>query len=154
MDEEIKKYNKLVFVSRENIVFSPMAEWTFRSMVNDRSKEIISRGLIVLFEEPQSEIITKMLMGKNIKCNVNHVSKAFDIDEIDDKTLILTMDFAQKVRIIEKWKVEENVFTLHEFAGVEGEVLPVKTLDREAYEEKYEEIRELLVKVKEKLGWE
>ena len=47
-------YTKIIFVSKENVLLGPMAEWIMKSILMDKSKQIMSRGLVVLFAEPRS----------------------------------------------------------------------------------------------------
>ena len=42
-------YTKIIFVSKENVLLGPMAEWIMKSILMDKSKQIMSRGLVVLF---------------------------------------------------------------------------------------------------------
>ena len=46
-------YTKIIFVSKENVLLGPMAEWIMKSILMDKSKQIMSRGLVVLFAEPR-----------------------------------------------------------------------------------------------------
>ncbi len=46
--------HKIIFVSKENVLLGPMAEWIMKSILMDKSKQIMSRGLVVLFAEPRA----------------------------------------------------------------------------------------------------
>ena len=48
-------YTKIIFVSKENVLLGPMAEWIMKSILMDKSKQIMSRGLVVLFAEPRDQ---------------------------------------------------------------------------------------------------
>ena len=37
-------YTKIIFVSKENVLLGPMAEWIMKSILMDKSKQIMSRG--------------------------------------------------------------------------------------------------------------
>lgn len=39
-------YTKIIFVSKENVLLGPMAEWIMKSILMDKSKQIMSRGLL------------------------------------------------------------------------------------------------------------
>ena len=56
-------YTKIIFVSKENVLLGPMAEWIMKSILMDKSKQIMSRGLVVLFAEPRDQRVTELLMG-------------------------------------------------------------------------------------------
>ena len=54
-------YTKIIFVSKENVLLGPMAEWIMKSILMDKSKQIMSRGLVVLFAEPRDQRVTELL---------------------------------------------------------------------------------------------
>ena len=56
-------------------------------------------------------------------------------------------------KVVEDFGISDNVYTLHEFAGEEGEVLPPHGGDESVYEASYVEIKDLLYKIKKKLEW-
>lgn len=149
-------YNKLIFVSKENVTLSPMAEWMMKSILMDKSKVILSRGLVVLFPEPQNKKVTDLLVLHGIPCE-EQFSEKMSMDDIDGNTLILAMNFTEKVKILEEYELgewEENVFTLQEFAEEEEEPIDPYGEDEEGYEACYIQLKDLLYKVKKKLEWE
>lgn len=149
-------YNKLIFVSKENVTLSPMAEWMMKSILMDKSKVILSRGLVVLFPEPQNKKVTDLLVLHGIPCE-EQFSEKMSMDEIDGNTLILAMNFTEKVKILEEYELGEwegNVFTLQEFAEEEEEPIDPYGEDEEGYEACYIQLKDLLYKVKKKLEWE
>ena len=42
-------YTKIIFVSKENVLLGPMAEWIMKSILMDKSKQIMSRGTGLYF---------------------------------------------------------------------------------------------------------
>lgn len=149
-------YNKLIFVSKENITLSPMAEWMMKSILMDKSKVILSRGLVVLFPEPQNKKVTDLLVLHGVPCE-EKFSEKLSLEEVDGNTLILAMNFTEKVKILDEFELgdgEENVFTLQEFAEEEEEPIDPYGEDEEGYEACYIQLKELLYKVKRKLEWE
>ena len=145
-------YGKVIFVSKENITLSPMAEWIFKSILMDKEKEILSRGLVVLVPEPRNMKVTDILINHAVPCE-EQFSTGFSPAEVTGDTLILTMNFVEKVKVLEEFGISEHVFTLHEFAGEEGELLEIHGGDEDTYEASYNEIKELLYKIKKKLQW-
>ena len=131
-----------------------MAEWILKDMIKDNTKEICSRGLVVLFPEPRNLKVTEVLESHHIKCDEQN-SQEIDREDIDENTLILTMTFAEKVNIMEKFELENNVYTIKEFIEdeEEGDVLDPYGGDEEVYEECYEEMKKLLLLVKKKIAW-
>lgn len=152
------EYNKIIFVCKENVILSPMAEWIMKSILMDKSKEICSRGLVVLFPEPRNMKVSDLLMNHAVPCE-EQVSEEFTGDEVDEHTLVLSMNFMEKVKLIEEYGLVENVYTLKEFAeeeegeALEPDVQDPYSGDEEAYEESYIELKDLLYKVKKKLQW-
>ena len=58
--------------------------------------------------------------------------------------MIITMNFVEKVKVVEDFGISDNVYTLHEFAGEEGEVLPPYGGDETVYEASYVEIKDYI----------
>ena len=146
-------YNKIIFVCKENVYLSPMAEWVMKSILMDKSKEICSRGLVVLFPEPRSKKVTDVLMNHAVPCE-EQVSREFDPSEVDDETLVVAMDFTEKVKLVEEFGLAENVVTLLEFVEEEDDVMDPYGGDEDAYDRFYVDLKELLYRAKKKLGWE
>ncbi len=151
-------YTRIIFVCKENVILSPMAEWIMKSILMDKSKEIFSRGLVVLFAEPRDQKVTDLLINHAVPCE-EQVSEELETKEVDESTLVLTMNFTEKVKLVEDYGLTDNVFTLREYAEEdEGEVLDPDVPDPygkgdEAYEESYVAMKSLLYKVKKKLQW-
>lgn len=146
------EYNKVIFVSKENITIGPMAEWMFKSILMDKEKEILSRGLVVLFPEPRSMKVTDILMNHSIPCE-EQISREFSAEEVEEDTLIITMNFAEKVKVLEDFGIEKNVYTMYEFVDEEGDIEGPMGGDDSEYEASYVEIKDLLYKIKKKLQW-
>lgn len=146
------EYNRVIFVSKENITLSPMAEWLFKSILMDKDKEILSRGLVVLFPEPRNMKVTDILISHSIPCE-EQISQEFVLEEVTEQTLIITMNFVEKVKVLEEFGIDKNVYTIKEFAGEDGEVIAPHGGDENAYEASYVEMKDLLYKIKKKLQW-
>lgn len=146
-------YQKIVFVCKENVSLSPMAEWLMKSILMDRQKEIISRGLVVLFPEPRSMKVTDVLARHGVPCE-EQVSQEICQEDVDENTLVITMNFQEKVKLIEDFELPDaQVFTLKEFVDEEGDVMDPYGGDEDAYDAFFLEIKDLLYKVKHKLNW-
>ena len=145
-------YNKIIFVCKENVYLSPMAEWIMKGILMDTSKAICSRGLVVLFPEPRNMKVTDVLMNHAVPCE-EQVSQEFDKAEVDDQTLVIAMNFPEKVKLVEEFGLTENVFTLKEFVDEEEDIIDPYGGDEEAYDDCYVELKDLLYRVKRKLDW-
>jgi protein-tyrosine-phosphatase len=144
-------FRKIIFVCKENVSLSPMAEWVTKSILMDKSKEIVSRGLVVLFPEPRNLKVTDVLVRHGVPC-AEQVSQELDASEVDEHTLVITMNFPEKVKIVEDFGMKE-VYTLKEFVDEEGDMTDPYGGDEEAYDAFFLEIRDLLYKMKHRLGW-
>lgn len=130
-----------------------MAEWLMKSILMDRQKEIISRGLVVLFPEPRSMKVTDVLARHGVPCE-EQVSQEICREDVDENTLVITMNFQEKVKLIEDFELPDTqVFTLTEFVDEEGDVMDPYGGDEDAYDAFFLEIKDLLYKVKHKLNW-
>lgn len=145
-------YNKVIFVCKENVYLSPMAEWIFKSILMDKTKEIYSRGLVVLFPEPRNMKVTDVLMNHAVPCE-EQTSKELTAEDVDENTLVIAMNFTEKVKLVEDFSLTENVYTLKEFVEEEGDVTDPYGGDEEAYENSYVELKDLLYKMKKRLEW-
>ena len=114
-------FDKIIFVCTGNNSRSPMAETIYKSLAEDEGLPSISRGLVVLFSEPVNEKAEAVLENHGLTCVVE-ASKELSKEDITDKSLILTMTDKQKKQAQEKLELTENVFTIKEFNGEEGEV--------------------------------
>ena len=150
---DLEDYKKLIFVCKENVTISPMAEWIMRSIVMDRSIEICSRGLVVLFSEPINQKVINVLSAHSVPCEELSSRLLMD-DDIDENTLIITMAFTEKVKLVEDFKLQEHVYTLKEFVGLEDDVFDPYGGDDAAYETLYTELKDLLYQLKKRLGWQ
>lgn len=140
------KYSKIIFVCQDNSTLSPMAEAIFHHYVKDTSIEVISRGLVVLFPEPFNENAQRVLKAHDISF-VRDSTAPFDPEEVNDETLILTMNINQTIKLAEEYGLMENVSTFRKFAGEEGDLADPFGAGYEEYEKLYEEMLVLTQKM-------
>ena len=143
-------FDKIIFVCTGNNSRSPMAETIYKSLAEDEGLPSISRGLVVLFSEPVNEKAEAVLENHGLTCVVE-ASKELSKEDITDKSLILTMTDKQKKQAQEKLELTENVFTIKEFNGEEGEVKDPYGGTLVDYEECYNELLRLIKKTIYKL---
>lgn len=134
--EGIMQFTKLIFISTDNTSSSPLAEAIYHSLVSEKYPEVISRGLVVLFEEPINPKV--VLVARNHQLSLeDHHSMALMHEDITPETLILTMSEKQKQTVLEDYKETEYVYTLNEFAGERKEVIDPYGEGLLEYEELY-----------------
>ena len=143
------KYDKVIFLDNDNTCRSPMAEAIFKSMFQGCKMEydIISRGLVVLFEEPFNQKAEMILYNHGMQTE-KRASEAFEMSEVTDTTLILTMTFQEKLQLIEEYKLEENVYTLKEYINNDDELLDPYGEEIDIYEACYQDMYQAIERVK------
>lgn len=137
---------KLIFVCTENTCQSPIAETIFKALNHDLDIDVYSRGLVVLFSEPINPKSETVLATHGMLPD-NHMSHQFHPEEIDEGTLILTMNTVQKRRLATDFIINENTYTIREFAGEHGDISDPYGHDAEAYETCYHELYDLMQRV-------
>jgi hypothetical protein len=127
-----------------------MAETIYKSLTENENIQAISRGLVVLFSEPVNEKAVSVLENHGLTCAVEF-SKELTKEDITENALILTMTDKQKKQTIDKYEIENNIFSIKEFNGEEGEVKDPYGGTLVDYEECYNELLRLIKKTIYKL---
>lgn len=113
----MKKYDKVLFVSRSDTCRGPMAEAIMQDRVLLEDILVDSKGMIVLFPEPVNQKAQVVLAEKGLSME-GHEAVQFTKDDFDERTLILTMEEAQKKKILGEYPQEAvNLYTLAEYSG-------------------------------------
>ena len=81
----------------------------------------------------------------------DHVSRQFGEENLQEDTLILTIDENQKNKILSEYGKGYNVYTLNEFVGDSTEIPDPYGQPLTAYGECFEVLRGLVKKLAEKL---
>ena len=115
------KYDKIIFICNGNTCRSPMAEAIYRSMETNNDIVAISKGLVVLFPEPLNPKADIVMNNHNLSIE-NHNASQLEEEDFDENTLILTMTEKYKKKILDEFGELENVATLKEYIGEEGDV--------------------------------
>ena len=143
-------YDRIIFVCEGNHSKGPMAETIYKSLTENESIPAISRGLVVLFSEPVNEKAVSVLENHGLTCAVEF-SKELTKEDITENALILTMTDKQKKQAIDKYEIENDMFSIKEFNGEEGEVKDPYGGTLVDYEECYNELLRLIKKTIYKL---
>ena len=143
-------YDRIIFVCEGNHSKGPMAETIYKSLTENESIPAISRGLVVLFSEPVNEKAVSVLENHGLTCAVEF-SKELTKDDITENALILTMTDKQKKQTLDKYEIENDIFSIKEFNGEEGEVKDPYGGTLVDYEECYNELLRLIKKTIYKL---
>lgn len=138
-------YDKIVFVCTGNTCRSPMAESIYRGMNVDGALEACSRGLVVLFPEPSNQKAEMVVENHNLSLD-NHVATPLSAEDLQGNVLVLCMTFSQKLKVAEEYGLTENLFTIKEFVGEEGDVIDPYGGNMLDYEECFSELSRLIKK--------
>ncbi|MDO4616359.1 MAG: phosphotyrosine protein phosphatase [Lachnospiraceae bacterium] len=140
----MKKYDRLIFLDADDTARAPMAAAVMREQPLLDDLKILSRGLVVLFPEPINPKAEAVLVSHGLTAK-EHTAVQLQQAEITPRTLILTMEDNQKEKIWSSYSEAANVYTIAEFAGAKGDLLPLWGEPLPAYGKSLEVI-EILVK--------
>lgn len=143
----MKKYNKVIFVCNGNTCRSPMAATIMNSITKNRDLSVISRGMIVLFEEPYNPKAVAVCAVHDL-IMPNNPATQMTREDFGNDTLVLTMSAKQKSKIYAEFDNAINVYTLSEYVGEPEEVEIPDPCGKgiEEYKKCYDGIYELVSK--------
>ena len=147
----MERYDQIVFVCTTNALLSPMAEGIYRNNSLDWMPKGISRGLVVLFEEPINPKCNVLLTQKGYTISTHSQSKQLEKEDLTERALILTMTLSEKVKLIEEFDHEENVYTIGEFVGEDTDMVDPVGNEEGKYKECFDELVLRVNKVIDKL---
>lgn len=141
----MKVYNRIIFVGQSGTCREPMAAGILEDFSLKHPVEILARGLVVLFPEPMNQKAEAVLISNGINMS-DFISVQLSPEEIDEDTLILTMEDVHRNRIIEQYEDvdPENVHVLTEFVGDELEILDPYGGTLQSYGLCYETLRKTI----------
>ncbi len=138
----MKKYDKLTFVDHSDTCRAPMAETLLQTKLLLEDILVDTRGMVVLFPEPVNPKVRDILEQNGLPAQ-EHEARALTRDDFDDRTLLLTMEQAQKEKILEQYGADaKNVYTFAEYCGQEGDVESPLGKDMPAYRACFRQIRD------------
>lgn len=146
-----QKYRRIVFLSNTDTNRGPMAAELLRNEELEQEYAITSRGLIVLFPEPVNQKAEAIMKSAHMTME-GKTSVAFSAEDLQEDTLVLTMEAAQKWKVVSEYEKIKNVFTLNEFIEDETEILNPYGQPLTAYGECYEMIAKAIKKLTNKLN--
>jgi protein-tyrosine-phosphatase len=147
----MKRYDQLVFVCTANTLLSPIAEGIYRNNSPDWMPRGISRGLVVLFEEPINPKCNVLLTQNGFAISGHSQSRQLVKEDLTADTLVLTMTLSEKVKLIEAFEHEQNVYTIGEFVGEDTDMADPGGSEEEKYKECFDELMRRVNKVIQKL---
>lgn len=144
------KYDKVLFVCRDNTSLSLMAESIFVHIYEGRQIYVASRGLVVLMPMPCNPK-TELTLSKHGVALVSKQSTPLREEEFTDATLVLTFSDVDKERFRNRYPYVEAA-TLTEFVGETMALLNPYGGTLADYELCYEEMEVMLKRAAEILA--
>ena len=144
MDE----FNRIIFVCESGTARSPMAVGILNDFSLKRCIDVESRGLVVLFPEPMNQKAEAVLISNGVSTR-DFMSVQLTEEDLTPDTLILTMEYIQKERILEHFEnaIPENIHVLTELVGDELEILDPYGASLQSYGLCYETMRKTIQKL-------
>lgn len=149
----LQKYRRILFVSIGDNCRGPMAAELLRNQQLHREYEIGSRGMVVLFPEPANQKAEAIMRSQQMTLEA-HVATQFEEADLTDDTLVLTFEENQKWKIVSEYRNVKNVYTLNEYIEDDRLVPSAHGQPLNVYGENFELLRELIIKLAEKLNRE
>jgi protein-tyrosine phosphatase len=141
-------YRRIIFVGQTGTSREPMAAGIFKDFNPNSAIEVLHRGLVVQFPEPMNQKAEAVLISNGISIE-GFVSSQLTEEDLTGDTLVLTMESAQRDRILEQYEnaVPENVYVLTEYVGDELEIVNPYGGDLSVYGLCYETLRKSIRKL-------
>lgn len=136
----MKHYDQIIFVCTSNTLLSPLTEGIYRDRSPKWMPKGISRGLVVLFEEPINPKCNVLLTKNGYTISSHSQSRKLSKEDLTETTLILTMTLSEKVKLIEEFEHEDNVYTLGEYVGEDTDMTDPGGSEEEKYRECFDEL--------------
>lgn len=89
------KYRRVLFISRDDSTLGPLAAAIFKNICSDKQAEVLSRGMVVLFESPINPKVQVILGSHEIEV-LCPTSTPLTEQDFDRDTLVLTMNEEQR----------------------------------------------------------
>ena len=149
----LQKYRRILFVSNSDCCRGPMAAEVLRHENLIQEYKIGSRGMVVLFPEPANQKAEAIMRSKQMTL-ASHEATPLTEEDLDDETLVLTFEEAQKWKIVSDFENVKNVHTLSEYIDDDRVVESSMGQPLQVYGSNFELLQELVKKLAERLNEE
>lgn len=139
-------YRKITIVGESNLCRSFIAETVLRGVLKRRKIsdiEVISRGLVVLFSEPVSQMALTVLR----KCGYEiseYRSSPLTKEDLESSDLTLTMTEGQAEKVKEEFGPQTACMSVSTFVGFEDEIPDMKAEEQEDFEKSFRGLESLM----------
>lgn len=148
---KMQKYRRITFVSGTDSARGPMAAEILRHCDLRQEYVVNSRGIVVLFPEPANQKAEAIMKSAQMTL-AEHSSRQFGGDDVQEDTLILTIDESEKEKISSEFGYSGDIFTLNEYVGDNTAIPDPYGKPLTAYGECFEVLNRLINKLAEKLN--
>jgi len=149
----LQKFRRVIFVSGSGNCRSPMAAELLKGYELKQEYETVARGLVVLFPEPANAKAEEVMKQNNQSLD-GYETKAFSAEDLDDDTLVLTMEEGQKWKIFSEYEQAKHVYTFCEYIEESEEVESAYGLPLEQYELLYKRLKNMIRELANRLNEE
>lgn len=148
MDIDYSNIKSMLFVDENDVCLAPMAAAIFSDYKKKGDLKIESRGLSVLFPEPMNPKAETVLKLHNVKMKKMHKATKLSEKDVFGNTLV-ALNSKVKLRILEKYKNVENVYTISELLDELVDIKDPFGGDLQAYKTCYTEMNLVLNRLKD-----
>ena len=146
-----QKYRRIIFVSSADNCRGPMAAELLRNETLSQEYKIESRGMVVLFPEPANQKAEAIMKSRQMTL-CNHGAVQFSDKDLDEDTLVLTMEESQKWKIITEYEFVKHVYTLSEFVEMDEVIASPYGQPLTEYGKVFETLQRMIGKLAEQLN--
>ena len=144
----MKRFDKLIFVDKSDTSVAPMAEAIMQDLLLLDDILVESRGLVVLFPEPVLPKVQEVFSRHDLPLG-EHTSRPFLEEDLDARTLVLTMEQSHTDKLLETYPGAVNLYPLGAFVGAPQDVTEPYGGSEDEYEQCYDRLRGLLLTLAE-----
>ena len=144
------EYSKILFVTDTDTSTGPLAAAILRHYLPlEKTVEIDSRGLAVLFPEPMNPKTVAIASAKGL--TLDRTSEQLVEEDFGTDALVFVLDETKKQSIYVDYSEAVNVYTLKEYINEAGSIINPDGGELADYAKVYDTLDEIIIKLANKL---
>lgn len=144
------EYSKILFVTDTDTSTGPLAAAILRHYLPlEKTVEIDSRGLAVLFPEPMNPKTVATASAKGL--TLDRTSEQLVEEDFGTDALVFVLDETKKQSIYDDYSEAVNVYTLKEYINEAGSIINPDGGELADYAKVYDTLDEIIIKLANKL---